>query len=175
MNGLHSLLFQKGKRTTSAHRIATDMLEEFGFVCTDIGFPFSGKTKDVTTTNWKDRDGEDVYIPTDMRVEAFDLKVGICHSGNIGESENRIRRLVDFLRVELPTDGSGIMIWSELYKRGFCKCYLKDVGDFEYTYLSRKEVLECTLTFRVTAPHIVVKLNKDTIGGNTGYHLSYNE
>ena len=173
MNELHSLLFQKVNRTISAQAIATDLLDSFGFVCTSIDFPQSGKTKEVTTTSWKDRDGEDAYIPSAMRVEAFDLKIGVCYSGKIGESEAKLRLLIDFLRTGLPADGSGMMIWSELYKRGFCKCYLKDVSDTDYTYLTHNEVLECSLTFRVTDPTTIVKVSSEVTEGKTNYYLTH--
>lgn len=187
MNGLHSMLIGKGSGA------AKDLLDDFGFVCTNISYPSVGKTKDIVSSNWKDKDGEDAYIPPKMMFEAFDVKVDVCfsceYSPSLLNGEEQIinvsssglvtkvegeqvkqskysssllslNKLLNYLRSDLPLDGTGLKLWFELYKTGFKGCYLKEVSAPEYYYSINHEVVEVTLTFRVTAPTEEVVINK---------------
>ena len=61
----------------------------------------------------------------------------------------------------MPDGGDGLCIWSELHRVGFSHCYLKEVGDKEYSYVVGGEVLEFELTFRVTNPQKRVEVSRE--------------
>ena len=162
MNSLHSLLFQKGLHTPTTPLQAVDLVDTFNFVCSEIDFPNATETKDVTTTDFKDEDGEDVYIPQRMRVKAFDLDVKVACVGNIGQTEGMLRSLSKWLCEGLPRNGDGLTIWSALYNRGYRRCYFKGASDLEYSYMNESEILECTLKFRICDPTYLVELKKES-------------
>ena len=162
MNGLHSLLLQKGLHDTSSPTQAVDLVDQFGFVCTDISFPNVTETKDITTTDWKDQDGEDVYIPERHCVKAFDLEVKVACTCIVGKSTSMLETLQRWFCEGLPQSGDGLTLWLPLYVRGFKRCYFKGSSDVEYTFMDESEVLECTLKFRVCDPVSTVQLKKES-------------
>lgn len=136
---------------------AVDLEEKFGFVCLETSeFPMASEAKSVVSTSWHDEDGEDVYIPSEMRYEAFDWKVRVGVTGEIGTTKNKVDALIKWLAgkgdTPLPADGSGLCVWSEFYKAGFQHCYLKGVTDQEFSFCGSYEILECTLEIRVCDP-----------------------
>lgn len=53
----------------------------WGIVCCKAPFKVGGKTKALAKRDWHDEDGEDTYIPSSLRFEAYDAEFELAYQG----------------------------------------------------------------------------------------------
>lgn len=121
------------------------LVDEFKSGVTEFNMP-SWETKELASNDWKDYDGDDVFIPEDgLRLQGADLEVSLCFDGVYGEWGETMFALVKMLRKGIM----GVVIpysserWNSVYFKG-----LTDVDVFSAP--SMGDVVEYKLKFRIT-------------------------
>ena len=59
-----------------------DTQASYNVVCQEFPFKFMPETKELPSRKWYDKDGEDVYIPSDgLKLEAYDIEAKFLYVG----------------------------------------------------------------------------------------------
>jgi hypothetical protein len=165
MNKDYSILFQK-----SVDERAKDLQDDFGFVCTLIE-EGDYETKELEKNEWADEHGEDVYIPSVMRFNGFELKLGVVYTGAINTHNTKLTALLAYLTgIDGALDSEGVKLYSERLHRGYAKVYLKSVTERSLYKTETDECLECVVTLQVADPVTVV--NASTSDNGVTYNLN---
>ncbi|MBR8739005.1 hypothetical protein IX296_002019 [Bacteroides pyogenes] len=150
MNEPYSILMQKMKGGSPIK----DLVGDFDIVCVEIPFEPFGETKDLTTRDWADEDGEDVYVPQMLRIKAYDWKIkAACKGETSTKVIDKITALTGYLSGASDGNGAEMKIYSSHLDIGRKNVYMKSVGDFEhFKDAAGNEVVEFSITFRVADP-----------------------
>lgn len=164
MNKDYSILFQK-----SAGSRAMDLQDDFDFVCTFIE-EGDFETKELEKNEWADEHGDDVYIPSVMRFNGFEIKLGVVYTGPINTHNEKLGTLLSYLT---GSDGflsnDGLKVYSERLHRGYKKVYLKNVTERSLYKTDSHECFECVVVLRVADPITIV--SAVTTNGGSSYTL----
>lgn len=143
---------------------------QWGIVCAKVPFKAGWKTKDLPKRDWKDENGEDVYIPAKIPVEAYDAEFEMAYKGqelssnpfNLHLALAQIDAFKKWLTGNDTEEGSGAMlsIYSPYSTIGRQKCYLLEIGSEEPHVQVKQEgnnlynenVVTFKVKFRVTDP-----------------------
>ena len=74
-----------------------DTFESWGIVCSKSAFRYYGDPKDVASRNWLDEHGEDVYIPSAVKVKKFDAEFTFLCNGPENVVKYNVRQFHRFL------------------------------------------------------------------------------
>lgn len=132
-----------------------DLRTDFEFVCCEgPDYAALNRVKELSKNTWLDEDGDDMYIPSQMKIQAGTLKVPIGYTGARGTGKVKLKDLVKWLlgRGGNALTSEGIWLYSPFVDEGFAKVTLLEVGEPEYGYLGQYEILETTLTFTIPDP-----------------------
>jgi hypothetical protein len=164
MNKDYSILFQK-----SVDNRAKDLQDDFGFVCTSIE-EGDYETKELEKNEWLDEHGDDVYIPSVMRFNSFEIRLGVVYTGAINTHNTKLSALLAYLTGSNGVlDSNGLKIYSERLHRGYTKVYLKSVTERSLYKTETDECFECAVTLQVADPITIVSAT--TTDGGTTYNL----
>ena len=94
------IYFQKQKEGATVKESVAD----FGIWCKDFTFKIYGDAKDLASTDWKDKHGDDEFVPDEIMLKAYDIEVSFCYKGNAGSANVKIDT---FLKYLTGLDGSG--------------------------------------------------------------------
>jgi hypothetical protein len=145
----YSIIFQKEKPGSPRK----DLVSDFGMVC--ISFPFQSgfETKEVTTEDWIEEDGEDSFEPDILPLKAYDLEAEIGYQGS-----NFKAKLKSFLDYLIGLDGNGVKL--KVYNP-HSKIGRKGLRFIKYEpVFSSSDVFTFKVTFRVTDPRTEISLVK---------------
>ncbi len=125
-------------------------LDDFGFVVCDIPWP-DVETKKLKSRDWPGEDGEDVYIPSVLNVAAYDIEITLIYKGDRCSCKRNYSALRDYL---LGRDGGGaaLIIYDPYNGFGRQGVYLLKITNPQYFHDNINDILEVTLTLRVTDP-----------------------
>lgn len=139
-------MLQKEKETT-----ANDSMEKWGIGCRDFPFVLDGGSKDLAARDWPGLDGEDVFIPEELPLKAYDLEVKMVYVGPLSKSYDSIVAFRDYLT---GADGLGasIRIYNSHTRIGRRGCYWLDMSNPVFSKEEDEEVLQFTLKIRVPDP-----------------------
>lgn len=120
------------------------LVDEFKSGVTEFNMP-SWETKELASNDWKDYDGDDVFIPEDgLRLQGADLEVSLCFDGIYNEWGE-----TQFNLITLLTEGvMGVVIpyssekWNMVYFKG-----MTDVDVFSDPSIG--DVVEYKLKLRI--------------------------
>ena len=133
MDSRHTLLIKKdGGNFVNTYT-------EWGIVCAKVPFRAGGKTKDLPKRSWNDEDGEDVYIPAKLPMEAYDAEFEMAYKGqelatnpfDLDLAFTKINAFCKWLTGNDSESGTGAMLtiyspYSTIGRRG---CYLLEIND----------------------------------------------
>lgn len=139
---------------------AVNSVEEWNVAVTSICTDTDGGFRDFTSREWADEDGEDVYVPATPRLKAFDAKWKVCYKGDADTAYEKLEAMREKLA------GALLDIYDTYSSHGYAGCYLKEFGDPTYTRNGNEDVLQFSITFRVTKPRTKVILTQSN-GVNT--------
>ena len=135
MNSANTLLFQKGNGTV------VNSFTQWGIACCKVPFKAGGKTKDPAKRDWKDEQGEDVFLPNKLMFEAYDAEFEMAYVGkelasnpfNLSLAMTQIKAFKKWLTGNDTTNGSGaeLKIYSPYASIGRQKCYLSEISNEE--------------------------------------------
>lgn len=132
-----------------------DLRTDFEFVCAENpDYTPIGKVKELQKSSFLDEDGDDPYIPQQMKMQSGTLKVPIACQGKRGTCKGKLKTLVKWLlgRGGVPLDENGILLYYAFIDEGFGKVTLQEVTDVEYNYQGEYELLEANLVFYIPDP-----------------------
>lgn len=103
-------------------------------------------TKDLPSNDWKDVEGEDVYIPPKgLYFGGSDFEVKMCYKGEEGTWSDKEIEITDFLK------SSFLGVYNSYASEGWGACYLKEISDVDvYSDKSVGDVVEFKLKFHIT-------------------------
>ena len=123
-------------KKTAEGKTAVDVSSVYSVYAQEIPFHIIGKTKELASNNWYDEDGEDVYIPSTIKSESYEMSCKFVCKALRNEAASKVKAFIDFLR---GTDGCAeFSIYDPYYKIGRQGCYLLEV-DESADVLSSKE------------------------------------
>ena len=94
---------------------------DFGMYCMELPFTVGGQAKELTSRDWAEEDGKDVYVPDELKMQQYTLKAKFGCKGEKNSANASIRAFMDYLT---GRDGSGVYL--KLYS--------------EYTMIGRRHV-----------------------------------
>lgn len=162
MDDRNTLKFRKGNGSV------VNSYSQWSIGCCKVPFKVGGKTKDLPKRDWKDEQGEDVYIPSNLMMEAYDAEFEMaCVVNNtsgfsLSAAFEKINAFKKWLSGNDTSSGSGaeLKIYSPYTGIGRQGCYLLEISN-EEPHLQLKQsagnlynenVLTFRVKFRVTDP-----------------------
>lgn len=145
-----------------------DTLEAWNIVCSKSPYRRFGDPKDVATRNWLDEHGEDVYIPSSVKLKKFDAEFTFLCSGSPNILRHNVRDFLDYLSGgtgggEVTAVGARLVIYDTYNQIGWKDARMKS-HSADALLMTRGEneaVLEFKVTFEVFDPHTQVYLGSD--------------
>lgn len=140
---------------------------DWGIVCSKCVFRHYGDPKDVSSRNWLDEHGEDVYIPANVKLKKFDAEYTFLCNGSELDVKTKVKEFHRYL-MGMPwhdaqyntvsSEGSRLIIYDTYNSVGWKDVRLKtfsadalvmDNGDDEV-------VLEFKVVFEVNDPYTTI-------------------
>ena len=112
----YAIYFKKMKDDASV----VDTLSDWGIVCKDFPFKLYGEAKELPSFDWKDEDGDDEYVPDELKISAYEIEVEFAYKGAMDSANTKIRGFLDYLTGRGGT-GAELMVYDT---------YTTDVGAF---------------------------------------------
>lgn len=146
----HSIIFQKEKEGSPIK----DLINDFGMVCLSFPFQLGFETKEVTSDDWVDEDGEDSFEPDILPLKAYDLEASMGYEGT--DFNTKIDTFINYL---IGADGNGAKLkvyntHSNIGRKGLR--FVKYEPE-----ISSSELNTFKVTFRVTDPRTSINPTYD--------------
>lgn len=121
------------------------LVEDFSSGVIEATMP-TWKTKELPSNEWKDTEGEDVYVPKDgLHFGGADFEVKMCYKGEEGTWSDKEIELVSLLK------GSFLGVYCSYANEGWGACYLQEISDVDvYSDENVGDVVEYKLKFHIT-------------------------
>lgn len=152
----YAIYFRKMKNDA----LVVDTLDNWGIVCKEFPFKLCGEAKELPTNEWMDEDGDDEYVPEELKMASYELEVEFVYKGEFGEANTKIKGFLDYLT---GRDGSGaeLEVYDTYTKIG--RQHIRYVGVEEDVMWRQEEggdVVVLVVTFKVNDPVTDITLNK---------------
>lgn len=126
-----------------------DLYIDFGVKTTGVPLFLPLETKEFPSRNWADEDGEDVYFPNTIKLQAYDVEISMVYRGETGTFQSKQDSLFKYM----TTNGSEIYIYSPYSNTGCKGAYFKGFSDFDFISDSNLgDIAEFKMKFRITKP-----------------------
>ena len=92
-------------------------IRDFGMYCMELPFKTGWQAKELTSRDWAEEDGKEVYIPSELKMQQYTLKAKFGCKGEKYSANKSIKTFLDYLAGK---DGSGVYlkIYSEYTRQG---------------------------------------------------------
>lgn len=77
--------------------VVKELGADFGFYETESKFYGGWSVKDVAKRDWPDEDGDDEYVPTDLKLKAYDMQVKFGYKGDKYSANEKLSALQEYL------------------------------------------------------------------------------
>lgn len=152
----YAILFKKMKNNASV----VDTLDNWGIVCKDFPFKLHGEAKELPFHDWKDEDGEDEYVPEELKLASYEIDVEFAYKGNVGTANVNIKGFLDYLTGRGGT-GADLMVYDTYTKIGRQHVRFVSVDeDVFYRQEDGGDVVVFVVTFKVNDPVTEITLSK---------------
>lgn len=139
-----TLIFQKANGSETK-----DLYADFGIKTTSVPLFLPLETKELPSRDWIDEDGEDVYFPDVVRLQAYDTEISMVYKGAQGTFPIKQAAVFRYM----TTEGLELNIFSPYSNTGCKGAYFKGFSDFDFTSdSSLGDVAVFKMKFRVTKP-----------------------
>ncbi len=129
-----------------------ETISNFSLHISSIPFKISGKAKDVTSVDFKDKDGKKVYHPSVLRLDSYDMDIEFAYKGEKKTANVFINNFVKYLTGRDGT-GTGLMIYSTYSMIGRTDMMFKELKDDANLVRSDDgDILYFKITFTVNDP-----------------------
>lgn len=153
-----------------------DVLATYHIGTEDFPLVYLPESKELPTLSFNDEDGEEVYIPANRKVSAYDMDVKFLYSGKKTDFRKDLEGFIDLLYGRnAGAIGSRLVIFDEHVKDGRKDITVKNISSDLFYWMDDEEqvIAEFSVTFRVHDPATKVKITKTTSGGTTTVRTSW--
>lgn len=152
----YAILFKKMKDDA----LVVDTYDNWGIVCKSFPFKLYGEAKELPSFDWKDEDGDDEYIPDELKMSAYEIDVEFVYKGEINSANANVRGFLDYLTGRGGT-GAELMIYDTYTKIGRQGVrYVKVEDDVFWRQEEGGDVIVFVVTFKVNDPITDITLSK---------------
>lgn len=152
----YAILFKKMKNDASV----IDPFDSWGIVCKEFPFIIYGEAKDLPSNDWHDEDGSDEYIPSELKISAYELEVEFVYKGNMNTANSNIKAFLDYITGRGGT-GAELMVYDTYTKIGRQGVRYVNVGeDIFWRQEEGGDVIVFVVTFKVNDPLTDITLSK---------------
>jgi len=144
----YAILFQKMIEDAPV----VDTLSNWGIVCKDFPFKLYGEAKELPSRDWKDEDGDDEYIPKELKIAAYEIDVEFVYKGDMNTANTKIRGFLDYLTGRGGT-GAELKVYDTYTKIGRQSVRYASVDDdIFFRQEGGNDVVVFVVTFKVNDP-----------------------
>lgn len=137
-----------------------DTFDNWGIVCKDFPFKLYGEAKDLPSHDWKDEDGDDEYIPKELKIASYEVDVEFVYKGAIDSANTKIKGFLDYLTGRGGT-GAELMVYDTYTKIGRQSVRFVSVEeDVFFRQTEYGDILVFVVTFKVNDPVTDITLSK---------------
>lgn len=120
-----------------------------------------GEAKELVSTDWKDEDGDDEFIPEKIKMKGYEVEAEFAYKGGEGSANDKIKTFLNYLT---GRDGSGatMKVYDAYTKIGRQHVRFARVGDDADMVRDETsgDIILFTVVFKVNDPVTDVILNK---------------
>ena len=152
----YAIYFKKMK----SDALVVDTLDNWGIVCKEFPFKLYGEAKELPSHDWKDEDGDDEYIPSELPIASYEVEVEFAYKGVMDSANANIKGFLDYLT---GRDGSGVelMVYDTYTKIGRRSVRFVSVSeDVFYRQEEGGDVVVFSVTFKMNDPVTDITLSK---------------
>lgn len=132
--------------------LVVDTLDNWGIVCKDFPFKMYGEAKELPSNDWKDEDGDDEYIPSELKIASYELEVEFVYKGDMNTANTNIKAFLDYLTGRGGT-GAEFMVYDTFTKIGRQHVRFVSVDDdIFWRQEDGGDVVVFVVTFKVNDP-----------------------
>lgn len=144
----YAILFKKMADDASV----VDTLDNWGIVCKDFPFKLYGEAKELPSRDWKDEDGDDEYIPSELPIASYEIDVEFVYKGDMNTANTNIKGFLDYLTGRGGT-GAELMVYDTYTKIGRQRVrYVNVDEDIYWRQEYGGDVVVFVVTFKVNDP-----------------------
>ena len=137
-----------------------DTFDNWGIVCKDFPFKLYGEAKELPSHDWKDEDGDDEYIPNELKIASYEVDVEFAYKGAIDSANTKIKGFLDYLTGRGGT-GAELMVYDTYTKIGRQSVRFVSVEeDVFFRQTEYGDILVFVVTFKVNDPVTDITLSK---------------
>lgn len=132
-----------------------DTVTHFHIYCMEIPFIIATEAKELASNNWHDQHGDDEYIPSSLKMQAYDMDVKFACKASANASLTVKDKINAFVRYLTGADGSGaeMKMYSTYTKIGRQGIRFKSLDEnAELVKDNTGDILVFTVTFKVNDP-----------------------
>lgn len=137
-----------------------DTLDSWGIVCKEFPFKLYGDAKELPSHDWKDKDGDDEYIPSELPIAAYEIEVEFAYKGAMNSANTNIGAFLAYLTGRGST-GAELQVYDTYTKIGRQSVRFVSVeDDVFYRQEEGGDVVVFVVTFKVNDPVTDITLSK---------------
>lgn len=152
----YAILFKKMKDDAPV----VDTFDNWGIVCKDFPFKLYGEAKELSSHDWHDEDGDDEYIPSELKIASYELDVEFAYKGAMDTANSKISDFLDYLTGRGGT-GAELQVYDTYTKIGRQGVRFTSVDDDVFWRQEEGgDVVVFVVTFKVNDPMTDITLSK---------------
>ena len=152
----YAILFKKMMNDASV----VDTLDNWGIVCKDFPFKLYGEAKELPSHDWKDEHGNDEYVPSELKIAAYEIEVEFAYKGEMNSANAKIKGFLDYLTGRGGT-GAELMVYDTYTKIGRQHVrYVSVDDDVFHRQEEGGDVVVFVVTFKVNDTVTEITLSK---------------
>lgn len=152
----YAILFKKMKSDAPV----VDTFDNWGIVCKEFPFQLYGEAKELPKNDWLDEDGDDEYIPSELKIAAYEVDVEFVYKGAANTANVNIKAFLDYLTGRGGT-GAELMVYDTYTKIGRQSVrYVNVDDDVFWRQEEGGDVVVFVVTFKVNDPVTDITLSK---------------
>lgn len=130
--------------------------EDFGFYEMECKFYGGKAVKDVPKRDWYDEDGDDEFVPEELKYKAFEMDIKFGYKGDMFTANDKLDALQDYL------DGGTMKIYDSYNHIGRQNVRFVEIPDDAELVRDKDDgdILVVTVKLKVNDPRTAIKLEK---------------
>ena len=153
----YAIYFKKMKNDA----LVVDTLDNWGIVCKEFPFVLYSEAKELPVNEWHDEDGDDEYIPEELKLSSYEVEVEFVYKGDVNTANAKIKGFLDYLTGKDGT-GAELMVYDTYTRIGRQRVrYVGVDEDITWRQEESGDVMVFVVTFKVNDPVTDITLNKE--------------
>lgn len=131
--------------------------EDFGFYETECKFYGGNAVKDVPKRDWYDEDGDDEFVPNELKYKAFKMQVKFGYKGSQFSANEKLEALQNYL------NGGTMKVYDSYNKIGRQNVRFEEISDDAELVrdVDDGDILIITVNLKVNDPKTKITLTKE--------------